>query len=335
MQEYTHRKQSSPPPPTEHWPGDEDLAAYIDGTLGKAESQRIKEHLADCEECFAIYMESLQFQLDSGNVVAFPSKEGMRRRWWYEIAALLAVAVGAGGVYYALLAPPPALESAELAAPLRGKQGVAEKFWLGRTTRGGGGEGESEMEGVPLDQVAFQVGVQIVNLQVSLQAGEGDKATNTVAYILQALGGAAYSGGLDESYKREITDAIESRHTPPRDLLGEASRLSQEAKEILGPEEVDLGQWVEAGRLAAIAGQPAFFERSDTRTFLRRLLWRQKLSRSWRKRLRIDDMELDPIARQSLQNISSVLEKRSLSRADYEKLSQNLKTILEIYYPES
>src|SRR5262245_50418883 len=206
MQEFTSRKESSPAPPAGHWPSDEELAAYIDGTLGKTESQRITEHLADCEECYTVYVETLQFQLESeapvgGNVVPFPSSEseppaplqrdlprrgeheGVERRWWIGIAALLAVGLGTGGAYYALLAPPPSLVTAEVIAPVQGKPGLSGSFWLGPTYRGGGEEGE----GAPLDPASFQMGVQLVNLQVSLEANQAEQSKDMVARIIQIL----------------------------------------------------------------------------------------------------------------------------------------------------
>ncbi|HEV8578818.1 MAG TPA: zf-HC2 domain-containing protein [Thermoanaerobaculia bacterium] len=326
MQEFAPNKESSTASLSGHWPSDEELAAYIDGTLGKVESQRIAEHLADCEECFAIYMGTLQFQTEEGNVVPFPPrKDKQDTRWWYRIAALLVIGAGLGGAYaYTnLLARPPALVTAELTAPVQGQTGLLEQFWLGRTERGGGGE---EGPGVPVNEAAFQVGVQAVNLQVSLQAGDGDKATNSVAYILKALKGQ-YTGGLDEAYTKEITGAV-VEGKPPRDLIPTASKLAQDARDILGPEDVDLGQWIEAGRLAAIAGESSFFENRANRAFLRRLLWRQKLGFD-------KEMKLDPGARQSLQDISSVLAKNDLSPSDYAKLQRDFESILRIYYPES
>jgi hypothetical protein len=325
MQEFAPRKESPPPPPAEHWPSDAELAAYIDGTLGKAESQRIAEHLADCEECFAVYMGTLQFQSEEGNVVPFPSSKGMQNTlWWYRIAAFLIIGVGAFGAYYSLFATPPTLETAELAAPVEGKAGIAESFWLGPTQRGGP---EEEIENLPdYDALPIKMGVQIVNLRVSLEAGDGDNATNVVAHSLQAL--KNQGTGLDGSYE-EITQAISGKGTPPRDLLPAASRLANDTREILGPAEVDLGQWVEAGRLAAIAEESSFFENSDNRAFLRRLLWRQKLG------IGTKEFKLDPGALRSLQDISNLLQKGSLGRPEYARLRQSFEKILEIYYPKS
>jgi putative zinc finger protein len=326
MQEFASRKESSPAPPVGHWPSDEELAAYIDGTLGKAESQRITEHLADCEECYAVYVETLQFQLESeapegGNVFAFPSKKDVERRRWIGIAALLALGVGIGATCYALLAPPPTLVTAEVTAPVQGKPELIGSLWLGPTYRGGGDEGE---EAPPPDPASFPMGVQLVNLQVSLEAGQGDRAQDIVARILNILKDQYLVEELKKGYT-DITTAI-ANGTPPQKLVGQASQLAQQAREAFNA-HLDLGQWVEAGRLAAIAEQPSFFQRGDSRAFLRRLLWRQKLG--------LGEMKLDPAARQSLQDVSEVIAKGKLGRSDYGELRQDLEKILDVYYPQS
>jgi len=124
----------------------------------------------------------------------------------------------------------------------------------------------------------------------------------------------------------DITVAIENK-IPPETLAGKASELAQQARAAFDVPHLDLGQWTEAGRLAAIAEQPAFFQSGHTHAFLRRLLWRQKLG--------VGEVTLDPGARQHLQDVSSLLEKRSLGRSDYAKLRPSLEAILKIYYPES
>ena len=316
----------------ESCPTDEELAAYIDGKLGRADRKRITEHLASCEDCYAIYMGALRFQLESEpaddaaaaaarNVLPFPSRDQIQGLWRLAaVAAGLLIVAGAGGGYY-FAGPLPKLVTSVVTAPVRGNPAATGGLWLGPTYRGGGGEGEE----APLDPASFQMGVQLVNLQVSLEAGQGEQAQDVVARILQILEPQLFVDDLKKGYT-EITTAI-ANGSPPQKLAGKASELAQQAREAFDAPHLDLGQWVEAGQLAASAGEASFFERGDTQKFLRRLLWRQKLG--------IGKMKLDPAARQSLADISGVLEKRSLDRADYGKLSQNLRAILNIYYPES
>lgn len=330
MQEFTSRKATS----KGSCPTDEELAAYIDGRLGRRERKRITEHLASCEDCYEIYMGAVRFQLESEpadeagrvakNVVRFPSRAQVQGLWrMAAAAALLLMVAGAGGGWYYFAGPLPKLVTSGVTSPVRGNPVATGGLWLGPTYRGGGDEGEE----APLDPASFQMGVQLVNLQVSLEAGEGEQAQDVVARILTLLKDQLFVQDLEKGYTG-ITTAI-ANGTPPQKLAEKASELAQQAREVFDAPHLDFGQWVEAGQLAATAEEPSFFERGDTREFLRKLLWRQKLG------IGIGEMKLDPAARQRLADISSVLEKRSLERADYGRLSQDLRAILNIYYPES
>ncbi len=330
MQEFASKNASPPGTPKEHWPTDEELAAYIDGTLGKAESQRITEHLASCEDCYAVYVGAVRFRLDTEpesagmraarNVVRFPTRE---RVWslgrFAAVAATALLAIGGGGGYY-FLGPLPALTTTGVTEPVQNRPELTGSFWLGPTYRGPGGGGEA-----PSDPTSFRMGVQLVNLQVALEANRGEQAQDIVARILQILDDQLFVEELKEGYKG-ITGAI-ADGTPPEKLAGQASELARQAREAFDGPHLDLGQWAEAGRLAATASEASYFRRGDVRSFLRRLVWRQKLG--------LGEMELDPAARASFTEISQVLENSSLSSSDYAKLNQELEAILRIYYPES
>jgi hypothetical protein len=316
-------------------PTDEELAAYIDGFLGKAESRRVTEHLASCEHCYHVYMETARFLVDSspatpedakhegreasGKVVPFPAFAERSRPvfQWLSIAALLLVGAG-GGAYFQLLAPPPALMPPALIGPNPSAQ--IPSFWKGPTYRGEGGGDETK-----LNDASFRMGVQAVNLQVSLKAGNVQAAEDGVARILGILEGQLFTKDLYNSY-RGITDALES-HKAPADLLPEASRLAGLSREALDTTYLDLGQWVEAGRLAALSHDPSFFRQSDARSFLRRSIWRSKVG--------IGETKLDPPTLQHLERIAGIVSKGDLQASDYASLQRPLEEILKIHYPDT
>jgi hypothetical protein len=347
-------------------PSAEELAAYIDGNLGKAESRRVTEHLASCEDCYAVYMGALQFQLDSspaepegvvdGELVRFPSSEERTRaatrppafvvvsaaRRWLPVAALLLVGVGAGtGTYLRLLAPPPGLVTTRLTPSAPG----TEQLWLGPTYRGEGGGEEAK-----LDEAAFRMVVQLVNLQTTLQAGQGSESRDVIARILGLLKAQSFTDDLQKGYTGitvALTNYLENHKVTGYDLpeavrlakeshenqkaantvLPEVSRLANKSRDAFDTDPLDLGQWVEAGRLAALSQTPSFFRQPETRSFLRHLLWRDKLG--------IGATRLDPATRESLEQVSEILSRNDLRASDYAELGQQLEKILDKYYPES
>lgn len=323
-----HESASKTSRPSGHHPSDVELAAYIDGALGKEEANRVMEHLASCESCFEVYSETLRFQLDESpqkqkEIFQFPRKDPKPAPWTWVAAAAVLVIGFSGGVYRVLLAPPPHLVTAELATrdiaePLQKGPGLVKGFWVGPTFRGGHGGGT-----IAVDPASFQIGVQLVNLQVSLEADDADQVSDTIARILQILETQDLVRPLKESYNSLKSQILDSGS--PRDFMAEASQLMGETRDYFEAPHLDLGQWVEAGRLSAIAQEPSFFQRGENRSFLRRTLWRQRFG--------IGDMTIEPAALKSLKDISEVLDQDDLTSADYARLKQSFDRILEIYYP--
>jgi hypothetical protein len=309
---------------TDNCSSDEELAAYIDGVLNKGEAAKVAEHLASCERCYEIYAETLRFQLDTAaaapKVVPFPSyKERLpaAARYWLPIAALLLVGVGAGTAFH-FLWPPPELVVAEVAPLPPNPAQTDQPMWLGPTYRGEGGE-----EDVKVDEASFRMGVQLVNLQLSLEANNADEARGDILpRIRQVLDTQTAVSSLVESFTA-LSAGLESK--APRELLGKAAQVTHDSRDYFDESYLDLGRWVEASRMAALARNPSFFQQADTRSFFRRFLWRDKLG--------IGDTKLDPVSRESLGQISEIVSKGDLQASDYTKLTTQLDKILEKYYP--
>jgi len=323
MQEFAPINKQQPP--SGHFPSDEELAAYIDGVLEKEEADRITAHLATCEDCYAIYSGTVRFQLeeDEENVVVFRPRKEIRPRQWFSIAAMLVMGVGVGA-YYQLYAPL-ALMPAKVVKQVSNRPGIAKDLWLGPVYRGGGGDEE-----VNLDEASFRMGVQLVNLQVSLQAGERRQAQDAIAAILGLLDTGLITEDLKKKYVG-LTGALEDPKKAPSSFLAQVPGLVKDTREVFLADDndlsLDLGQWVAAGRLAAIAKNPAFFQERENRSFLRRALWRESLG--------IGEMKLDPETRESLQQIADIIEKDDLGASDYVELKRRFEQVLEIHYPVS
>jgi hypothetical protein len=287
MQEFAP-KQSRP---SGNCPSDEELAAYIDGVLGKEEAARIAEHLASCENCFEVYSETVHFQLESqpapaGEVVPFPSGRKDLAPLWLAAAASLIVAVGGWYVYQSFLAPPPQIAVAEVAPDLR-RRPVKNLLWDYETTRGLG-EPESE-----LARQSFQVGALLVDLHLAGQAGATMKGYRAWHGVGTALSEAP---GMSEFSAKIFKEAnnMHPEHNPVgsanalRSVATQASQIEAELREsVLFPEYIDLGKWTEAGRVAALVRDASFFKDRQNRRFLSYALepWEPDMPKPVRKEL--------------------------------------------------
>lgn len=304
-------------------PSDEELAAYIDGVLDKDEADRIAGHLLSCERCSEIYSEVLQFQLDNENVVPFPVRQERGKaaaaiRYGLPIAALLLVGIGSSAYFF--LASPPVLKPSTTTASLHDKPDLIGRFWLGPTNRGPG-----DQEDRSPDEASFQMGVQLVNLQLSLEANDRDKAGgDIIPRIHQVLETQTGVADLVKSFKALSAD-LENK--APQEVLKQVSQVAQDSRGYFDEVYLDLGQWVEAAYLAALEKNPTFFQQSNNRAFLRRLLWSDKLD--------LHDVKLDPATRASLDRISEIISKSDLRPSDYTELKQELEKILGTYYPQT
>jgi len=324
-------------------PTDEQLAAYIDGGLDPVESRRVTEHLASCEDCFELYGETARFLVDSspaspedaahepvvlglgrGRVVWFPALAERQRQVakWLAIAALLMMGVSGG--YLQFLAPPPALTT--IADKVPNRDALIPSLWKGPTYRGA-----PETEAGKLNEESFHMGVHLVNLPVTLRASDARQAEDEIARILQLLEKQSFTQELDKGY-RGITAVLASGKAP-QSLLPEVDRLAGKrgdagsVREVFDPLSLDLGQWVEAGRLSALAKDPSFFQDFDNRQFLGKLLRRDKLG--W------NEMKLDPATRSTLEQIREVFPSGAPQPSDYARLEPLFRKILEAHYPDT
>ncbi len=324
MQELARIQETNPP--IGSCPTAEDLAAYIDGALDWKEAAEVTRHLADCEDCYAVYSGAVRFQLDSeseaftGPKQPVPFSMGKRALpRWLPIAALLVVGVGAGSTYLELFAPLPSLFTAEVTAPVPASQD--QNLWLGPTMRGGGSEEEMKLK-----EGSFKMGVQLVNLQMSLKAGKPEDAQNVIAYIIGLLRSQSFTKDLEDGYSK-ITIAL-ANGRKAADLVSEASRLAGLSRDVFEASSLDLGQWVEAGRLASATNDPTFFRLSDGRSFLRRSLWRDRIG--------LASLEL-PKAQESRGNLKAIYEisgKSTLRPSDFAELQSHFRKILDANYPQ-
>lgn len=321
---------------TETCPSLEDLAAFLEGRLSGDKRARIVAHLADCPDCYEIFAEAARFELSeegkvedpdppavievprepmedppAGKVIPFPSRPVFR--WVSSIAAVLAM-VALGIPLYKQYYTMPQINSAELVTPAVSEKAAEDPFWSDFAERGSGDDAGSST--IPHEVL---LGAHALNLRLSLSRDDQDRALNDLAGINDHIGKIGLLPDQTEAYLRIQTQIADGK--PARQFLREADRI-----EATLPVEEDpyfaLGKWVEAGRLAALAENPEFFQASENRKFLRAFLHHER-------------KDLEPDVETDLKEIRKTLSKADPSSLPYQELQQQFAEILTFYQNKS
>ncbi len=238
----------------------EDLAAFADGRLTGFERERAVKHLADCERCYEVFAEVVQFQEDEdgqdeedeenrpgagaerdqrlAEVVVHP-----RSRSWLWPSAGAAVAAAA----LVVLVAAPLLRDGRRPPPAAGWD---EHGWL--TLRGG--------PILPLspEARAFRLGVRSIDLMVALEAGRADPAKAHSAWLVGVAGDLEHSNDA-----RVLLQDLRARlrvGEAPASLVRQAEKAVGLLEDVASPPQYyELGKWVEEGRAAALVGDHRFF----------------------------------------------------------------------------
>lgn len=143
------------------------LASFLDGQLPEDENRRVRQHLAECEDCNQVFVvtgdflreEEEQRKADEQrNVLPFDKpdsrEDGGSWRWRFAVAATVVLAVGAGGLgYRAFEAPGMATPSVPVSPPA-----------VPDANRAGAGE-------LPDEQAALTLGAQRMALASGVARG--------------------------------------------------------------------------------------------------------------------------------------------------------------------
>ncbi len=233
----------------QHHPPSETLAAFVDGSLARAERRAVVEHLDACPDCYEVFAETVRFLQEEeprGEVVPIGREVDRPRflRPLYWTAAAIAAVLLAVVIVPGLLpdGEPGAGGEELLTARLAGSLGNAEKaagavMETGPPSVPGMGPWST---GPPS---AFRIGVRLTDLRVALAAGDREAAQRAAA-DLEAIDpdlGRSIDGRRWRGTTRRAVSAIELS-------VDEADR-----------DELIAGARAEAGRLAAASGDASFF----------------------------------------------------------------------------
>lgn len=231
----------------------ETLAAFADGRLTGAERIRVIEHLASCDDCLEVVVETAEVQeeLDEeasspGTVLRHP---GVWRRWMPAVAAAAVLVLAVGGLWQFgwLLGPDLSVDTlaARLEqAPARLGDAWQEHGW----PQFRGGEASIEER-----RAAFRTGVLAVDLQLALRTGERERALGFVRALVDALTDIDYTAPTRASYRRLVIEPLEGGE-PLAGIAREAAEQDHKNPALIDELYYELGKWAETGRMAALAG---------------------------------------------------------------------------------
>lgn len=262
-------------PSTHPCPDLEDLAAFADGRLAAGRRAAVVEHLASCEGCYEVYAETLRVSEELAAVEDEPANDELAPvvvhprsfRWAWPAAAALAAAAA----IVLVLRLPDFLSTSRTSGELVAAAGIGPESRLGNEwdvhgwteTRGS----TNPYGRLSPEERWFRIGVRVVDLRGALAIGGRDVASGIVAQIVLLLESEEFA--IQNILYEPMREALES-DAPTESLI----EMGSQAEEHLFPENAayfELGKWVEAARLAAIAGEARYFESREFRGFLRRL----------------------------------------------------------------
>jgi hypothetical protein len=273
-------------------PGDERLAAFIDGRLSSRERESIVAHLASCEDCYEVFSETVSVQTEAAEedeaIVTPPFWPAKRALWrqpvvwrrWMPAAALAAAAA----VTILVMAPwersstPSELPVQALASTVIGAD-TAATVGQGIDAHGFPQTLGPESFGTA-EATAFSLGVRVVELEVALTAGDRDRGkvlTYRIESLLQnvelgeVVGHTYYvgPGGLRDLLGEQVpTGALLDLHREADTILAAPSDAGQS---FVDPFWYAFGKWAEAGYLAAVTGRDDHFRSPAHERFRRQL----------------------------------------------------------------
>lgn len=326
-------------PANETCPSLEDIAAFLDGKLSEGERARVVAHLADCESCYALFAEAARFQLEEEEeeeksrkpeepadaapaaeepapapVVPFPRRPAVR--WALPLAALFVLGLATIPLYQRYNRMPTLL-STEL-VNLAALQAVPTTSVWADDKRG-------DPSAVAIDASPFEflLGVRMVDLRLTLARNESAESLNVLSRIIGTLENLILVDRASEFYLRAHGKI--GTGTPPRELAEEAAQveaaLTEDYREV---PHLAFGKWTEAGRLSAMARNPAFFEDRDNRRFP-----------GWLIRKAQENLGNSEEVVRNLKKIQGILADSDPSKLPYGDLEKQFERILEHYQREA
>jgi hypothetical protein len=248
----------------------EEIAAFAEGQLRGAQRERMIAHLAACDDCREVFAGIVEVSADvregeadvlvAGDAFS-PAKR--RFRWVAGAAAAAAVIAVVGVIAFSQL-------EARKHPPSRGawldQMPAAERLlplvWGGAIMRGP----EGEPDGGQLDKASTELGALMVDLDVTLHAGDAERSREVLRRMAVLLEHAPFADS-----DRAALLAIAAQPDVPSMKAAAASRLPALERRLgkqLDPLHLELGRFLNEARIAGLAGRQEFLGSAPARRYL-------------------------------------------------------------------
>ncbi|HEX8317864.1 hypothetical protein [Longimicrobium sp.] len=253
------------------WDEAERLAALLDARLDADAHADVLAHLATDDEALAAYAEAAAVTraLEEEDAAAgvTPLRPAARRaspfsgpRRWGAVAAVVA-AVALAPLAWNLMQPPGLQEPGALAERLASTGTVLPAGWDPSPW----GSTRSASDPMTLRARAIRIGARLVELELALR-GQDPAAARTAAQVAILLGELPGSG-----FAVSIFRDIQARAGAPWAELEPLMEQGSEAAAMAGDDDVRLGAWLQAARIAAARKDAEFFRTRAIEAALDRL----------------------------------------------------------------
>ena len=232
-------------------PSDEDLSAFMDGTLDEQERDAIVGHLTHCDKCYEVVLMAREMGEEE------KEERPAKRIWFYAPAAAVAAAVLVIVFKFVMQVPGPYSppSSAQMVAALAKNtdpKSLSNSIRDERLVSFGFGAG------VPLEKISFRIGVCLTDLDISLMAEDKPKSLQVIKGMISTLQPVEGSAEVMSFYK-DISGKIEG-NVSLKEFFGKSEKIEQffKDKEVLL--YLKFGEWTEGGRIGALTKNREFFD---------------------------------------------------------------------------
>jgi hypothetical protein len=289
-------------------PSDEDLSAFVDGTLDEQQRDKVVGHLSHCDRCYEVFSMAHEMIKEEKEVT---SKAMIKRSWFYVPAAAVAAAVLVLLFKFVIQIPGPYSppSSSRIVATLAKNtdaKSLSNSIKDERLVSFGFGAG------VPLEKISFRIGVCLTDLDISLMAEDKPKSLQVIKGMISTLQPVEGSAEVISLYN-EISEKIEEG-VPAKEFFGKSEKIEQffKDKEVLL--YLKFGEWTEGGRIAAVVKNREFFDIKSNQYFIEKL----------------EGRGLPQGVSKALEEIKGVLVKNEFQDRDFKRLETAFKDIFEM-----